>query len=286
MGKPSIFSKEYEKRMKKRKKRILVILLIILCMSGVITTLNFKFFSLTNIRQKVETTLNNKNKDNVLSDTAIQDNGTNQVQENKNISQESKEVSQENTAGENENKDEDNEEKYIEVTLSSGNIARAIYDEESGKRKFKALIPIEEGTTFDISPNKDFLIINDGGTQQIKFVDTRGTQKNITYPSYTTKNKEVIVRETMLNDYPGYTWSKNAKFIDDTHVVYLSQLPYFGKNQLLTYMWSIDINTGVHTTLWNVKGSNIKIGNLTDNGLEVEIDGNKKILTPNATLIQ
>lgn len=284
MGKPSIFSKEYEKKMKKRKKRILVILLIVVSVSGAVTMVTSKSFSLTNIKQKIEATISNKKKDAALNDVSTQDSKTNKVQENKNPSQESKEASKENVAEENENKD--NEEKYIEVTLSSGNVSRAIYDEESGNRKFKALTPVEEGTTFDISPDKKFLVINDNATQQIKFIDTNGNQKDITYLSYTTKNKEVIGKDTMLNDYPGYIWSKSAKFIDDTHVVYLSQLPYFGKGNLLTYAWIIDINTGVHTTLWDVKGSDIKFGNLIDKGLEVEIDGIKKVLTPSATLIQ
>lgn len=282
MGKPSIFSKEYEKRMKKRKKRILVALLIVV--SGAIAMVTSKSLSLTNIKQKVEATISNKKKDNALNDIRTQDSKTSKVQENKNSSQESKEASKENVAGENENKD--NEEKYIEVTLSSGNISRAIYDEESGNRRFKALTPVEEGTTFDISPDKKFLVINDSATQQIKFIDINGNQKDITYPSYTTKNKEVIGRDTMLNDYPGYIWSKNAKFIDNTHVVYLSQLPYFRKGNLLTYAWIIDVNTGVHTTLWDVKGSDVKFGNLTDKGLEIEIDGTKKVLTPSITLIQ
>lgn len=266
MAKTSIFSKEYEKRRRRKRRRIVlaVVLIMLIVGCGVL-------YSQGNIYlDKIKNIFVNKNE----PKNKIKEQSPNNTVDN------SKKNSQENK---NEQKSE--EKKFIEIKLASGSSAKALYDEDSTGKKFVLVEPLQDGSTFDISKSAKNILINDATTQEIKIYDTNGTEKNVTKPNYTTQSGQVFTKDNILKQYQGYAWSKNAKFIDDDHIVYLSQLPWFKTGDADTFMWLIDVNTGEHKTLWNVKGKQIQIGTLNDKGITVVIDGNNKTVTADGNLI-
>ena len=150
---------------------------------------------------------------------------------------------------------------------------------------YESEAPLQNGTTFSISPTQHSLLIVDGSTQELKLFDQNGNEKDLTFKSYKTRDGRVFTREQILSSQQGYKWCENAKFLDDNKIVYLSNLPWFGTGNLDTYLWMLDLQTGNYQTLFNVKGKEIILGNLTDKGLEITIDGNSKFLTANGELI-
>ncbi|WP_160672851.1 hypothetical protein [Clostridium sp. C8-1-8] len=271
MGKPSIFSKEYQKRMKRRKRIVstLIVLLIVAVAAVLVSTkMNFS----TNIKNKVVAIFANKSsKDKVQKDKET-------ASQLKNDKEKDNSKQSDALAKDDKKQDDSKDDKYIEVTLSSGAVSKAFYDEVSGTKKFKLLDPIDNGVSFDISPSQTSILINETNTQQIKVVDGSGQIKDVTKPNYTTKDGRAFARETILKQYQGYLWSVNAKFIDDSHVAYVSQLPWFGVPDLYSYIWVVDINTGEHKAVMTTKSKNLTITSLAADGLHVKADDGDKVI--------
>ena len=258
MGKPSIFSKDYQKKMKRRKKLIIIIptLLIVVLIIGVC----FKSEATSNLKNKL-ISLFNKPKTEQLDKTKNNEN----IKKNNEI--ENKKVVK---------KEED---KFYEIILPSGKVVKADYKEDNGAIKYEFVAPLENGTTFDISPSQNLLLINGGITQELNVYGSDGKPKSLTLKSYTTRDGRTFPRESILSSSEGYKWCENAKFLSEDKIVYLSNLPWFGKSDLETYVWMLDLKTGNHVALMNVKGKEIKFGKLDSKGLQINIDGINKYLT-------
>lgn len=262
MRRTSIFSSEYEKKKRRKRRRIaLAVILILLIASGGALYGSGK--------------LNNVSLKNIFAfkkdDSAAKASATVKQQEVNNKQEAKKEAEQEKKA--------EAETKYIDVTLSSGAKAKAVYAEENGTKKFTLVEGLSDGSTFDINKSGSQVIINDATSQEIKMYNLNGEEKNITKSNYVTRSGQSFSKDTVVKQYPGYIWSLNAKFLDDTHVVYISQLPWFRNADLDTYVWIMDLNSGSYQTVWAAKGKSVKIETLNDKGITVDIDGNKKTVT-------
>ena len=253
MGKPSIFSKDYEKRMKRRKKAFIIVPILIVIILIVAIILHFKNKMMSN-NEKV--------------------NQTQSVQKN------DKKVYKKE-----ENKTSKNEDKSYEIELSSSKKAKVDYKEEKGVIKYQFVSPLDSGTTFDISPSQELLLINDGSSQNLMLYDGYKKEKDITLKEYVTRDGRSFSKQSILSSSPEYKWCKDAKFLNNNKIVYLSNLPWFGKDDLNTYVWIIDIKTGNQMALMNVKGKNVTFGKLQSKGLEITIDGSTKYLDSNGNLV-
>lgn len=266
MGKSSIFSKEYEKK-KRRKRRTIVIsvLLIILAISCAImySTGNISF-------EKVKKMFSIKSDD--KNNTKV-------------TKPEIKKEEKKETPKDNSETNTKIEKQYIEIKLSSGTKGKAVYDGEGEGKKYVLVEPLQDGSTFDISKSAKNVLVNDATTQEIKLYDINGTEKNLTKLNYYTQSGQTFSKDSIIKQYPGYIWSKSAKFIDDDHIIYLSQLPWFKTADADVFAWIIDIKTGEHRTLWNVKGKKVNIGSLNDKGIAVDIDGNSKTVTVDGNIL-
>lgn len=273
MRKPSIFSKEYEKKMKRRKR--LLIFVIIVATVGVVGGCFMKFQGFpSGIKQKI-VAIFDKPKES-------QGNKNNNADENKKNSESHNSTDDVNKGKAETSKEED---KEIDISLPSGNTAKVTYKEENGVRMYESVAPLEQGNTFDISPTQHSLALLNGITQQLEIIDQNGNEKDLTLKSYKTRNGQLFPREEIINSFPGYKWCESAKFLNDNKIAYLSNLPWFSNGDLDTYLWIVDTETGNHQTLFNVKGKKVSIGNLTDKGLEVTIDGTMQFLTPEGQLV-
>ncbi|MBK1813573.1 hypothetical protein JHL18_23425 [Clostridium sp. YIM B02505] len=278
MGKPSIFSKEYERKMKRRKRLVSTLLLVVIVI-GVLafaaTKINFK----NDIKNKVSSIFTNKtNKDKTSTNNDKEAATKPKDDSNKDNNKQSDSNTSKDTAKNNNEEKKQDEDKYIEVTLASGTVSKVFYDEIEGTKKYKYLDPIDGGVTFDISPSQNAMLINEVNTQQMKVIGSDGQQKEITKASYVTKDGRTFSRESIMKQYPGYLWSVNAKFIDDKHVAYVSQLPWFGVPDLYAYIWIVDINSGEHRAVMNIKAKNLTISNLAADGLHIKADDEEKII--------
>lgn len=261
MKRTSIFSSEYEKKKRRKRRRIaIVVTLVLLIAAGGALYGSGK---LNNVSLKNIFTFKKNDSDSKAS-TIVKNEEDKKAEAKKEAAKETK---------------AENETKYIDVTLSSGTKVKAVYAEENGTKKFTLVEGLSGGSTFDINKSGSQVIINDASSQEIKIYNLNGEEKNITKANYVTKSGQSFSKDTIMKQYPGYIWSLNAKFLDDTHVVYISQLPWFRKADLDTYVWIMDLNSGVYQTVWAAKGKAVKIETLNDKGITVDIDGSKKTVT-------
>ncbi|MDS0525052.1 hypothetical protein NNC19_05110 [Clostridium sp. SHJSY1] len=264
MGKPSIFSKDYERRMKKRKKSIiLIVLLVVVTMVVLIYNSGAKNMDFSNLKAKIQ---------------AWVDNGKPQEKVTKVEEDKTKEPKEEAP----EEKPQEKQESYVDINVSPGVVIKAQYEEKDGKRQFVKVDSVQ-GYTFNISPSKGQLLILDSA-QNMKVSNTEGVIKDITKTAYVSQAGSTFPKDQILANDPTYTWHSEAKFIDDSKVVYVSELPYFNKGKK-KYLWIYDLGTNSDKIIWSVIGSEIKVGDVVpEKGITITVDGVVSYLKADETI--
>lgn len=265
MRKPSIFSKDYEQQMKKRRKRIAIISILGVLLIGILFfRIAMNSINMDTLRIKVQNWIDEDEKD-------VQDDTTN-------INEEStqEETTQEETPKEPESKTKD-------LLVKEGVILKAEYEENNGVIKFKGIKDVPSNIYYTLNPDNNLILTIDDN-QDMKIFNVETKEANITKDNYVAPNGEVFNKTSVLQTYNGYLWNADAKFISNTKVAYISNVPYFGYD-LSKYIWVVDLNDSSHKTLWNSKGKEIKFGEIKEKGLEVTIDGNVKYINSNGELI-
>ncbi|GAB6169431.1 hypothetical protein JCM1393_18910 [Clostridium carnis] len=258
MRKPSIFSRDYERKMRKRRRIITTIFIVTFFTLGftaaVLTAKNFDF---TNIKAKVQQWV---------------DKG--KIEEEKEKPIEEKEL---------EEKIVEPEVKILELKVNNSKVLKIEYEDKNGEAILKEVKELPDGIYYSISNNKKSVVTIDE-SQNIKVFNNKGEEKVLTKDSYTSPKGETFKKDIILETYKGYYWNKEAKFINDNKIAYISNVPYFGYD-LNKYIWVIDISSNTHTTLWGSKGKDVKLGEVKEKGLEVLIDGNVKYVNNDGDLI-
>lgn len=263
MGKPSIFSREYEKKMQHRKirRRILLVLAVILLIFGAIfilspkKSISFKSYIESIQKRFAEPKTNATN-------TKI-NNKQNKLSNKNSASAQSKkkELPKKNT------------EQNITVKLKDGKTINLICEAVNGKNnKFKTIEPADSSINYDISPSGKGIMIYESNTQTIYYSDLNGKLIDITKPEYISRKGNTYLKEDKLRDNPDYMWCASPKFIDDENIAYISQLPWLNIRDT-KYIWTIKISDPNDQTYnSDLSGSNVKIGNLTSKGLQITLD--------------
>jgi hypothetical protein len=248
MARPSIFSREYERRMKRRKKIVVSIVLMLIAASGIF----FAFGSGTVKQVFKDRNINLTaflNKENI-PEAKIE----NEPIDNKQI--DSKPVEQVT------------QEEGYDIELSDGTKVKAIYDDNNGIKKFKYITPSDKSISFTINPSGTNIVILDSKVQRMYSIDINGNKQDITDEQYTS-----IKREPTITKRPEYIWCTSPKFIDDENIAYLSQLPHVSSKVTKKFFWTVNLkNKNLHKNKYNINGENIKLGTTTDKGLEVVLD--------------
>ena len=269
LAKPSIFSRDYEKKMRKRKRRIITtIILVIVVVIGVFLKFELKNIDFSNMRQKIQAWVDSGKPEEKTKDNS-----------NENKDQEQKTNEKENE------KDVVEKDKEMELVVSDTLTVKVKYSEEDGTKKF---LSIDNNTniSYDISPSGDKIIIEDDNQNVILF-NVNGDKQDITKQSYTSQSGSVFMKNDILQSYEGYIWHEQVKFIDDSNIVYVSQLPYFGSAATNKYLWIYNIDGMTETCLWNYYGANIVVGNIdVEKGINVNIDNNNYYLKPDGSVTQ
>ena len=275
MAKPSIFSRDYERKMKKRRRRILlIILLIVVIVVGVFLKFKVQDIDFSEIKNKMQAWVDS-DKIEEKSDVDEKD-------------KEDKEDIKDNKEDDTQEETKKEEEKTLELALSDGSTINVNYTEKDGDKLFKGISQETDMTNkeYNISPSKKQILIKDT-KQNITLFNIDGNSKDITRVSYTSQAGNVFLKDTILQNYQGYIWQGQPKFIDENLVAYISQLPYFGSAATNKYIWIYNIANNTENCLWGYTGTNIVVGNLVETkGLEINIDGVQYYLNAQGQLIQ
>ena len=264
MSKPSIFSKEYERKMKRRKRNTIAILvLIIVVVSAVAIKFTYAPIDFSNIRQNIQAWIDSDTSS--IPQETVQNAGESTSEE---VS--SEEVSSEEEVAEEE---KEHEEQFMDISLVSGNSAKAVYiEDENGQKVFKELQGADEGVTYDIRRDKTQMLVCDTNAQ-ITLYNIDGSSKIISKDQYVSKSGGVFTKEATLASQPQYLWNVNPKFLNEESIIFVTNRPYFGTAAVKQYLWITNYNNGTDTILWQIQGTKAEIGSKEEKGVAVTVDG-------------
>ncbi|MGL4569863.1 MAG: hypothetical protein ACRCVJ_02220 [Clostridium sp.] len=259
MAKPSIFSRDYEKKMRRRKIKISVVVALVAVVTGILI---YKFkieeMDFSNVRGKLQAWVDSGN-DN--SDEKV----TEEVQE--------------------ETKPEPPKKTYIEAKINDKLTLKCEYKSENDKKEF-ASIENADGISYDISPNKQMIIVLDKD-QNMQLINIDGKVTDVTKKEYISKKGDKFKKDLKIKENKDYLWHSQAKFMDDENIVYVSNLPYFGTAATNEYVWIYNIKDKKDTISWKTKGKDITIGKtVPKKGIEIKSGKNEYILDNKGTIVK
>ncbi len=271
MKKISIFSREYERKIR-RKRFSIISIVIMFSVLIVVYIVNF-----ANVNEYVKDFYYS-----MVSKQVIKDSDD---EKEINISHKSEKYENINVE-ENKNNVEiyDNEQKKIltnKINLSDFEEVNVLYSMDNNLVEFVGLEKeMENKYKFDISPNKTMMLIDDYKAQSTYLVDSQFNVYNLNPEFfYSNSAKSRFYKNDVMSEYENYAWYKNPKFINDSTVVYVSNLPWFGKNE--EYIWKSDVSNlnDIKHFMTPIGGENIDFMELTEEGIKVNINNEIKLLT-------
>lgn len=247
MAKPSIFSKDYAKKMKQiRRRRVFI------CFIGILALI----FSFTY----------------VIRDKSFHLHHFNSIVKGKEKKQDKSKEKHSRIAKDDNSK---NEETYYDVKLSDGSNLRLIYEVVNGEKKFKY---IDNGDnklncSYNINPDLSGVIICDNSSQNIIYVNINGEISDITKKQYVSSSGDVFLKDNVIKNNANYIWARNPVFIDNENVAYVSELPWINQEGT-KFLWIINVhNPENNNVFYNIYGNNIELGKIDAKGLAINIDG-------------
>jgi hypothetical protein len=259
VAKPSIFSKDYQKRMRRRRTGFAVLIIAAVIVAAVAFITGKNYLSKNNQQQANNTSTAENAKD--ANSTTSTDKNTTDVKEA-----------------------ETPKEEGFEFKLADGTSLKAVYTTTGTVKKFQYVSPKEKNVNFSINPTGDKIIVFDSGAQSIMLIDAAGKVQDITNQAYTSSKGTVFKKENVLSSYKNYIWCSSPAFISDTKVAYISQLPYFQKTT--EYVWTVDLTTNKHKQVSNVSGEKITFGKLESKGLAMNVDGSVYYITATGSVVE
>lgn len=277
MPKPSIFSKNYEKKMRKRRRARIIIIASILLIALCVVLFKGNVFGkqvkvgFNNVKRKISFVASQRktNKPDAKKKTAENINAN-----NKNSNNDS-----------NKKPNEDNQkieakEGNYNISLSNGESVILSYNIVNNIKQYYKVSG--NMLSYDISPSKKKVVIIEKSTQNMILVDENGNKKDITKKEYVSTKGEVFKKDNILKNNTSYIWCDSPKFLNEDNIIYISQLPWFNKKDK-KYIWKYTISTDNHNNNISISGgelsgTDIKYGNIAQDGLEVIIDGEKSTI--------
>ncbi|SUY47852.1 putative secreted protein [Clostridium putrefaciens] len=272
MGKLSIFSKDYQRRMRKRKFKITIIILVIIIIVGTIFYSGYipNFIEETKKQYKV-----NKEKQDIEENQQIEE--ETKIKEEIKIKEETLKIDEE----------EDNlpmEELYYEINTTNGSTVKLIYENQNEEKKYKFLDSNGQKVSFDINPSGKNMIIYEEDTQNLFVYDINGEYIDGTLKKFTSASaNKIFEKDSVLAKEPSYIWCGTPKFYNDRKIAYVSQLPWFKKED--KYIWILDLN-GLSHKKTDISGQNLTISGIKDKGLEIDADGTLNYITIDDNIIK
>ncbi len=256
MAKPSIFSSKYQKKMRRRKKKITIGIIIIIIVSVIAIVLAKNNFS------GVGKTLGNIMKSSSTKTTKQQSKSKTAVKKDKVVKKNNAVTKKVDTGN-------------FVVTMPSGKQVKIIYDNTTTAKVIKSVDNNDSDLDYNINPSSSAVVLFQKSTQDVMLANSDGTSSNITNSSYVSGSGQTFDKNTILKSTPTYIWVQSPKFIDDSNIAYISQLPWFDKNDKYIWKYNVQGKTNINT---NITGLNVQINNITANGLEIVTDDKTQYL--------
>lgn len=265
MAKPSIFSKEYQNKMRNRKKRIRFILFIIILLIIVIAA---KGFDKVNI---IATNVKSFNIKALIGDSKKKSTNTN-AQTNSSTKKSDDNQAKDSDTTTDQKQDDS---KTFTAKITDSKTVTVNYDIQDNNNIIKD-INEDNSINYNISPSGKLMIVEDNSSQCTYLIDSNGNVEEITKKNYLSSGGTDFQRGSVLQANPSYVWCATPKFLNDDVIIYVSQVPWF-KNDATKYLWTYKISTKTHEQLKKsdgseVKGQNINLDKLDDKGLSLTID--------------
>lgn len=255
--KPSIFSKDYEKKIRSIRIRRTIIALTLI----IIAILFFSKDNYSKYLKKISITklfkVSQAKKDNTKIIAPINKTGGKIV----------KDVT---------------EEKSYPVQLKDI-VVKAIYTKNSKASEFKDLETSDQNAcSFNISPSGKKMVILDKKTQQMFLLDDSGSIKDVTMKSYVSTSGDVFNREDVLNRDSSYIWTESPTFIDEDNIAFTSSLPWFD-GRTTKFVWISNLSSNSSKTIFGIEGNDVKFNGVKDGTLNVQSDGKTIYLKSDGT---
>ena len=270
MKKASIFSREYERKIRRKRFAILFIILFFFLVL-VYYIVNFSEFNnyVKNVYYSMITKENDENVD-----------LNNKLNESVDLIGETKE--QEHQENNNNESIDEVSLDYLkhEISLNNGEKINIFYEEGNQIEYIASQDELPKNYRFDISPSRSRILIEELNTQDTYMLDENLNLFKLDPEFfYSNSARTRFYKNDVVSSYENYSWYKNARFLNDNTIVYISNLPWFGKNE--QYIWRTDIQDVNHIThfMTSVGGENIDFGELTEEGIKVNINNEMKLLT-------
>ncbi|MDF2883409.1 MAG: hypothetical protein K0R54_3966 [Clostridiaceae bacterium] len=255
LGKPSIFSRDYERRMKKRRFTIIVVIIVIIIISALGSLyVKGKLFKVSN--------KNNTNK------TAV----------NKNTNTSNKTQTIQKTPV-----SRDAKEEGYDLTLSDGKQIKAIFENKNNDKKFKYINPTDANADFTISPSGKSIVVLDKAAQALIYIDLDGNKTDISYNQYVSSSG-TFTRGQVLQSKPDFIWCASPEFVDEENVAFISQLPWLQRST--KYIWMVNIKDKQIVQVQGISGESVKLDKITDKGLTVIADDKTLFLKGDKSITQ
>ena len=271
MKKNSIFSREYEKKLRRKRFAILTIVLIFFTVL-VYYIINFSKFN-NYVKNVYYSHVNNEVLKHSADNSKLVENVVDSSEENES------DILKEEIENLNENVN------YYEVILEENLKVHIPYKKEKDTVEFD-LTDIEKNNTefknynFDISPSKNKILIDDIKNKNAYMLNDKFELFKLD-PEFFYSNSAAsrFYEKDVLEDYKNYLWYSTPRFLDDNTIVYVSNLPWFGKDE--QYIWKTDVSntSDIRHFMTSVAGGNIVFEELTEEGIKVIINNEIKLLT-------
>lgn len=265
-----MFSKDYDRKMKSRRRRKIVITTILIMLVLVLLFgISFKRW-MDNYAKSPNNVEARKTEP--AKKTETNSPNTNPVKDPSN-----------NKSDSNTNNSNSTDEKTISAQLPDGESLSVVFADNNGTKKIEHIfLANNQDIYFNIDPTGDKAVVLTAA-QDMYVVDLNGTATDITKDRYiTSSTQETIMKKDYLTSHAGFSWHESPKFVNDTTIIYVTQMPWFQSDK---YLYKLDLNTKDHQWLSNIQGKQITLNNLSDAGLEVNIDGNNKHINASGALV-
>lgn len=224
MGRPSIFSRNYEEQMRRRRINITLIILILISAGFFYTKYHLNKRGITfNIKEKISFL-------NKIKVPKKQKEETNKEEKNNNNI---------NVPTNNENKKKEVLKEYI-YTSDTQKKFRVVYKEENSNKVFIEVKTEGLAVDYDISTDGKKIVFDDKENQSIIVCDENGNFQDITIKSLKVTNY-VFVKDKVIQRNKEYIWAQKPHFTSDDRIVFLTRLPYYATKRGI-FIWYADYN--------------------------------------------
>jgi len=279
MKKPSMFSQNYDREIKKRKKRIIILIITPIVGIGIFLIADFNSLLDKGISMKngINNILLNKSKDTKEEE---------QVKAEQ-VKKEKEEVAKKQTSA------EKTEPAKVEVVTKNETFVATLSDgqkiniEYSANGSEKSIVGVSNAKdiSYDISPSKKAIVVQNTKNQDMLYVDVNEVTKDITKKVYVSSKNVPFTKQEKIKKTPDYVWSILPKFIDEDNIAYVSELPWMNEKKV-QYIWKVNLKNNTHVQVKRTSGKKITFENIGAKGLAANIDGNVVYITALGEIIK